>query len=128
MTNKATVTLYYAKWCQHCVIFHPKWKKLTKILKSKNISFAEYDVDKLPNDLKKKIAGIPTIIINDGKTEHTYDGNMEIDDILEDVLAKTQKSKKTYTLQRGGGIDYHKKYLKYKKKYSDLKAKLDSHA
>jgi len=37
--------LWWAKWCPHCVMFHPSWMEAVKSAKVKEISILEVEYD-----------------------------------------------------------------------------------
>ena len=109
------VTLYYANWCGHCNTFKPTWEKLKNEFETKGIQYNEYEHTKDKKIIEEEnIEGFPTIRIeNNGETED-YSGSRKYNDILGYLKKKTMIG--------GRIIDYKKLYLKYKRKYLDLKS------
>lgn len=118
MSDK-NITLYYADWCGHCTTFKPTWEKIKSQLDDNGIAHNEYEHGKDKAKVEEaNIEGFPTIKITlNGKTTD-YNGPRTSKDIL-----------KHFGVQSGGGsykgqpINYHHKYMKYKKKYQALKEK-----
>ena len=120
MKNKVSVTLYHAAWCHYCTEFEEEWKKLKEKLRNVDIEGHKIDID---SDESLKNTPVPKIMINDGETEREYTGNRNADEIF-DAVIEIKKGGITYSLQQGGGINYRRKYRKYKRKYINLKNKL----
>ena len=108
---KKKVMLFYADWCGHCTKFKPVWENLKKDFDNKNIDYEEFEASNEEIMQKYNIEGFPTIKIVQEDQITDYSGQRDRDSILH-YLGE----------QSGGGIDpFYKKYLKYKKKYLDLK-------
>jgi thiol-disulfide isomerase/thioredoxin len=135
------VILSKVAWCGHCTNFLPvfnKSQKLTKnnkYLKDINVNFEVYDMEKDLNkfksnnyeDLLPQINGYPTVIVTSLKNGKRV--NTEIIDHSSDPLEFINTVGETYNklVSQSGGYEeefYKQKYLKYKQKYTELKAQL----
>ena len=135
------VILSKVAWCGHCTNFLPvfnKSQKLTKnnkYLKDTNVNFEVYDMEedlekfKSNNyeDLLPQINGYPTVIVTSLKNGKRV--NTEIIDHSSDPLEFINTVGETYNklVSQSGGYEeefYKQKYLKYKQKYTELKAQL----
>ena len=128
------ITLYHSDWCSHCKEFKPIWNQLKESLSNSNINnkqieFIEYEY---PNDLvsflKEGVEEFPTIKISKNNNSYEYKGDTTFDSIKKELLddnlitqsggfnniqTKTHKNKFEDKMKE--------KYLKYKKKYQELK-------
>lgn len=128
------ITLYHSDWCSHCREFKPIWNQLKESLSNSNINnkqieFIEYEY---PNDLvsflKEGVEEFPTIKISKNNNSYEYKGDTTFDSIKKELLddnlitqsggfnniqTKTHKNKFEDKMKE--------KYLKYKKKYQELK-------
>jgi thiol-disulfide isomerase/thioredoxin len=140
--NELNVILSKVAWCGHCTNFLPvfnKSQKLTKnnkYLKNTNVNFEVYDMEedlekfKSNNyeDLLPQINGYPTVIVTSLKNGKRV--NTEIIDHSSDPLEFINTVGETYNklVSQSGGFEeeefYKQKYLKYKQKYTELKAQL----
>jgi thiol-disulfide isomerase/thioredoxin len=139
--NELKVILSKVAWCGHCTNFLPvfnKSQKLTKnnkYLKDTNVNFEVYDMEedlekfKSNNyeDLLPQINGYPTVIVTSLKNGKRV--NTEIIDHSSDPLEFINTVGETYNklVSQSGGYEeelYKQKYLKYKSKYTELKAQL----
>jgi len=80
--------LFYMNGCGHCTALHPIWKEITVFLeKDKGIHLAEVEYKSmgvLPDNLRKNIAGFPTIqIVKESKATAEYMGDRSKNSILE---------------------------------------------
>jgi thiol-disulfide isomerase/thioredoxin len=86
---KATLNLFKAEWCGHCINFKPIWEKI-QTEKSNNISFKSYDADKDKQAIKSfNIEGFPTLILTQGNKAIEYVGNRDYDSIIEFISTYT---------------------------------------
>lgn len=114
------VTLYYADWCGHCKTFKPTWEKLKYELDSNGIQYNEYEHTKDKKIIEKEnVEGFPTIRIENNGEKEDYSGSRDYNDLLGYL------KKKNKTMSGGGMIDYKRLYLKYKRKYLDLKSNIN---
>lgn len=121
------VTLYHANWCGHCVKFQPEWKNIKAKLDQIGIEHAEFEQTADGAVMEKEgIKGFPTIkITKNGKTSE-YEGQRNLNSILESLDVSAQSGgyngcADRRDCRRGNSINYHQKYLKYKQKYLKLK-------
>jgi thioredoxin-like negative regulator of GroEL len=118
-SNKPTIILYYMHGCSHCTALHPTWKETVKVLeKNKGIDTAEVELGNmvlLPDNIRKNIAGFPTIhILKGGKTVAEYMGDRSGSSIKEFAEKYADK-----TVQDGG----NKTNVKEKEKKNENKNK-----
>tara|TARA_A100000164_G_C21514979_1_gene588804 strand:- start:60 stop:413 length:354 start_codon:yes stop_codon:yes gene_type:complete len=114
------VTLYYADWCGHCKTFKPTWEKLKTKFETIGIKYDEYEHGKDQKIIEENnIEGFPTIQIENNGEVKDYSGSREYNEIL-NYLNKNNSD----ISQSGGSINYKQLYLKYKKKYINLKNKI----
>jgi glutaredoxin len=109
------IKLYYANWCSHCVSFKPVWDNIKPIMQEHGVAVEEYEHTANKKLFEKDgVKSFPTIKING----ENYQGDRSPEAILHAVGVDM-------TVQNGGGRHsneyYRKKYLKYKKKYLDLR-------
>jgi thiol-disulfide isomerase/thioredoxin len=135
------VILSKVAWCGHCTNFLPvfnKSQKLTKnnkYLKDTNVNFEVYDMEedlekfKSNNyeDLLPQINGYPTVIVTSLKNGKRV--NTEMIDHSTDPQEFINTVGETYNklVSQSGGYEeelYKQKYLKYKQKYTELKAQI----
>ncbi len=144
------ITLYYTVWCGHCELFKKKsWleikERIDKLRKTnKDISYAEYDAEKIPEDAPEnvkeeasKLTGYPTINITIGDRTFEYSGDRTVDAIMDTLLTSnvpqegevTDKDAQKYGFCGGARLskskrltnnEYRIKYAKYKAKYFKL--------
>ena len=108
------ITLYYADWCGHCKAFKPEWSALKTQLDKIGIKHSEFEADKNKEAIKDaKIHSFPTIYIKKDKDVIEYQGPRTANDILSFIGVEPKMD--------GGGVNYTKKYKKYKAKYMSLK-------
>ena len=107
--------LYYADWCPHCISYKPEWNAIKKILNKNDIQTEEYEHGKNKKEIELAgVKGFPTLIY--------FKKGGEIEKVLDRSTAGILDLVGIESLQTGGGGDpYYHKYLKYKKKYLDLK-------
>jgi len=89
-SDKPTIILFYMNGCSHCTALHPTWKEVTANLeKLKGIDCAEVEFGSmhlLPDNIRKNIAGFPTIqILKGGKAIAEYMGDRTKETILDFV-------------------------------------------
>lgn len=81
--NKKKITLYYAKWCNHC---HPVKEFFNELIKTNTdaISYHAIENDELKNmpEIYNKIVGFPTILIEYNGTEIKYTGNRNKESLI----------------------------------------------
>jgi len=81
--NKKKITLYYAKWCNHC---HPVKAFFNELMKtnSDNISYHTIENDEFKNipNIYNKIEGFPTILIECNGQEIKYTGNRNKESLI----------------------------------------------
>ena len=91
--DKPMLILFYAKWCPHCTMFEPTWKKIVDSLATKrNIQVAEIEYSNMDHVPKKykKIRGYPTIqMIKGGKVLSEYNGLRTQDGVMKFVNTNT---------------------------------------
>ena len=105
---------FFSNKCKHCVNFAPEWENIKKICKGE-IKIKEYEESKSIEIMDKRdIEGYPTLRIS---REITVKEDRDIPKLLGYI------DKDIFGLQTGGGDYYYQKYLKYKKKYEELKNK-----
>jgi thiol-disulfide isomerase/thioredoxin len=105
---------FYSNKCKHCINFMPEWEKVKK--NKGDIEIKEYEESKSMEIMDKRdIEGDPTLRIS---REITLTENRDLPTLLGFI------DKEIFGLQSGGGNNYYYvKYLKYKKKYEELKNK-----
>jgi thiol-disulfide isomerase/thioredoxin len=139
--NIDKVVLYHAKWCGHCIRFQDSWKKLKEDLKELNIETDEYEETQYQDRMKKEnILGYPTIRFYKSSGEHKdYEGARENKLIIKEATEYFNLSnkkqiggkKKAYIIEHNKYNEdededtYQAKYVKYKKKYIELKNKMN---
>ena len=79
-SEKPAIILFYMNGCSHCTALHPTWKEVaTNLEKDKGIDVAEVEfasMHLLPENIRKNIAGFPTIqILKGGKAIAEYMGD-----------------------------------------------------
>lgn len=78
--------LWWAKWCPHCVMFHPNWMEAVKSSKANEISVleVEYDVSgHMPQNMRN-VRGFPTVVVyKNGKVLAEYDGDRSVKSVKE---------------------------------------------
>ena len=122
------IKLFYANWCGHCINFKPHWEKFKKYINDNNmkdsmgnnviIETEDYEEDSNDMEFKKEnISGYPTLIIYKNNTEREqYNDKPDFNTLLKHFDIQNP------TVQSGGNNDvYYDKYMKYKRKYVDLK-------
>lgn len=71
--------MYYADWCPHCVTAKPEMKNLgsTQTIGGKTVSVAMIEEKDIPEAVKPKISGYPTIQLQgpDGSMKAEYSGD-----------------------------------------------------
>jgi thiol-disulfide isomerase/thioredoxin len=87
-SKKPTILLFYMNGCSHCTALHPTWKEVaTNFEKDKDIDVAEVEFSSmglLPENIRKSIAGFPTIqILKGGKATAEYMGDRSKESIIE---------------------------------------------
>lgn len=87
-SEKPTIILFYMNGCSHCTALHPTWREVaTNLEKDKGIDVAEVEfaaMNLLPENIRKNIAGFPTIqILKGGKAIAEYMGDRTKDTIIE---------------------------------------------
>lgn len=74
-----TFRMYYADWCPHCVTAKPEMKNLgsTQTIGGKTVSVAMIEEKDIPEAVKPKISGYPTIQLQrpDGSMKAEYSGD-----------------------------------------------------
>ena len=79
--NKPSISLYFAKWCGHCVNFKPTWEQIKNELNNSNIDVNTIDcsgdsphtsINETPNGTQ--LEGFPTIILSINKKDIIYNG------------------------------------------------------
>ena len=102
-TGKIQACFFGASWCGHCKDTKPKWEKMKKLIKNKNIEILEINCEENNNKCKiytsgkeSELEGFPTItvrkldtnnkVINEVEYNNEPDkkiyGNREPDDLL----------------------------------------------
>ena len=75
-------TLYYANWCGHCKTFKPIWKKIMNEYKdNKNISFENYEEEKMTQEQLSNVKYFPTILFNGT----LYDGGRSYEEFNKEI-------------------------------------------
>lgn len=106
MTKPVKITLIHATWCGHCVNFMKIWEPMTEkknegekgydeyLNKHKNIDFVTYEESELTkdNELKNKVRGYPTILIEINGNEKHYTGPRQESDILEFIRGEIKSN------------------------------------
>ena len=86
---KATLNLFKAEWCPHCVNFKPTWNKIQE--NNDKISFKTYDADVHKKDIKKfEVQGFPTLILTTGDKAIEYVGQRDYNSIQEFISTYTK--------------------------------------
>lgn len=91
------VILYSAVWCPHCISFLPIWKevadKLDK-LKIKNIRYEDpKDAEIMAKDKEKYgWSGVPTLIVVTDNNHYKYEGDKNVNDIMNFINTIRNKS------------------------------------
>ena len=91
------ITLYHANWCGHCKNFMPQWNALTKTLKKNNIAYSDFEDTRDADVINSaNIIGFPTIRITKNNKEYEYNGERNVDAILNElgIQAGGSKSKR----------------------------------
>ena len=119
--NQKKITLYHANWCGHCQTFKETWKAMKPILDQHNIKHEEFEETQNQEVMAQAgIEGYPTIRITMNGNTADYNGPRDVQSVLNYL-----------GIQLGGG-NVHKndpsyyKYIKYKKKYLELKEKCNN--
>lgn len=126
------IKLFYANWCGHCINFKPHWEKFKQFVQkgdlkdhmNNDIIIKTEEYAEGSNDMefeKEKITGYPTVIIYKNNVEREQYND---EPTFEALLKHFNVEKNDF--QKGGynnDDDYYDKYIKYKKKYIDLKKK-----
>jgi thiol-disulfide isomerase/thioredoxin len=85
VASEATVTLYWAEWCPHCVSFKPIYESVSNKMGNKRnsvgtlIKFKQVDCVALPDKCKENhVTSYPTIKVKKGSMKETeYKGNKD---------------------------------------------------
>jgi hypothetical protein len=149
MENIAIRLIYFfmegCGWCKH---FLPQWELIKEIINNKDlvgIKTYEYERRELQDNEKAlkiqkhiEVNGFPTIVVKINETYYKYEGDRTLCAILtfvKDKLKETEhvqkdhidyldkkinEFKQKYPNQKGGSIDYKKKYHKYKIMYNSI--------
>jgi glutaredoxin len=91
------ITLYHAKWCDHCVKFQPIWNKMKENKDAcEIIDFVDHEELSFKNLKDKDLSvegrnvqniGYPTIKININKNrEYMFNGNRTINEIYNSII------------------------------------------
>jgi len=117
-SEKPTIILYYMNGCSHCTALHPTWKEVIKVLeKNDGIDTAEVefgDMVLLPDNIRKSIAGFPTIqVLKGGKAVAEYMGDRSGGSIIE--FANKHANVDKIKDQKGGEKSKNKKVVKVQK-------------
>jgi thiol-disulfide isomerase/thioredoxin len=85
--NKSNYIFIYSNNCKYSNMIKPKWLdlKLKAIDNKLNVNLLDYEseeLQKLPDNYRKQLAGFPTLFINDEK----YEGYDEIENYLDNML------------------------------------------
>lgn len=125
------IKLFYANWCGHCINFKPHWEKFKQYIENNNLKdsagnnvvIKTEDYAEGSNDMefeKEKITGYPTLIIYKNNVDREqYNDRADFNTLLKHLDIQNPN------VQSGGGNSdaYYDKYMKYKRKYIDLKKK-----
>ena len=81
--EKATLYLFKAEWCPHCISFKPTWENLKENLESK-VDFVMYDSEKNASEIKEyKIEGFPTLVLKTKSKAIEYVGPRDFNSVKE---------------------------------------------
>lgn len=81
-----SITLYWAKWCPHCIDFKPTWENVKKWGRANGVICSDFEDIELQVERQKKnklipfnlIEGYPTILVTrNGKYYRVEDRNYE---------------------------------------------------
>lgn len=110
-SNKPVMVLFYMNGCSHCDALHPTWKEVKNSYKNnKGIETAEVEFGDLalfPDDIRKNIAGFPTIqIIKGGNVVSEYTGGRTKESIEEfaNKFVDDKKSKSNTKLNKTDSV------------------------
>lgn len=93
--------LWWAKWCPHCVMFHPSWMEGVKSAKANDISIleVEYEVSHQMPEKMRNVRGFPMVIVyKNGKVVAEYEGDRSaksVKEFIEKHNPTVVKKKKT---------------------------------
>jgi thiol-disulfide isomerase/thioredoxin len=87
--EKATLYLFKAEWCPHCISFKPTWENLIKNFESK-VNFVMYDSEKNASECKEnKIEGYPTLILKTKSKAIEFVGHRDFNSVKEFIENET---------------------------------------
>ena len=82
----ATVVLYYADWCPHCVRFKPVWSFVKSRMESDKVHFTEVDCTDADNEIRTPqgttVPGFPSVYMYRNGREHSYEGRRDTEEVL----------------------------------------------
>lgn len=103
--NNMVMILCYSNQCPHCHTIMPKWLDFKQSVMDNNlpIYIREFESNELPEDLKEKIPGFPTVILNNEPVVGA--------DQISNMLDKYQNNSKKFTLYYSNNCGYCVKLL-----------------
>ena len=132
-------------WCQR---FLPQWELIKEAINNKDligIKTYEYEREKLQHDERAlkiqkhiQVNGFPTIVVKINDNYYKYEGDRTLCNILKFIRNKLEETanikkdyinyindkinefEQKYPNQKGGNVDYKKKYHKYKNMYNSI--------
>ena len=124
-----TVTFLFANWCHHCMTFKSEWATLKSKSAEHGIKCVEYeDTDPtMPSDLRNKIQGYPTIIINIDDKEYDYNGKRTADSIIEYVNSNKGNAKEEKSANKPKLILYYADWCGYCTQFMPVWNELTTH-
>lgn len=102
------VVLWWAKWCPHCVTFHPIWNDAVKDAKKSDTSILEVEYELIAHMPKtmSNVRGFPMVTMyRDGKVIKVHEGDrthQSIKDFIESAPAP--KKKKVVNKQKNATV------------------------